>query len=139
MKALSLWQPWASAIALGLKTIETRSWSTAYRGPLAIHAARRRLTPAEEAELHSLITEVFDAGSAQLPSGSWPFQYGAIVATCELVEVRPAWRDDPNLTAQERRWGDFSPGRFAWVLADVKRVETVEPARGRQGLWEWTP
>lgn len=39
--ALSLWQPWASLVALGAKTIETRSWSTKYRGPLLIHAARR--------------------------------------------------------------------------------------------------
>ena len=41
MKALSLWQPWASLVALRVKTIETRSWSTSYRGPLAIHAAKR--------------------------------------------------------------------------------------------------
>jgi len=41
MKALSLWQPWASAIALGSKRIETRGWATSYRGPLAIHAAKR--------------------------------------------------------------------------------------------------
>ena len=35
MKAISLWQPWASAVALGSKRVETRSWSTSYRGPLA--------------------------------------------------------------------------------------------------------
>lgn len=34
MKAIRLWQPWASLIALGHKTIETRSWPTKYRGPL---------------------------------------------------------------------------------------------------------
>lgn len=42
MRAITLWQPWASAVALGSKTIETRHWSTNYRGPLAIHAAKRR-------------------------------------------------------------------------------------------------
>ena len=36
MKALSLYQPWATAIALGSKRIETRGWPTSYRGPLAI-------------------------------------------------------------------------------------------------------
>jgi hypothetical protein len=41
MKALSLWQPSAAAIALELKLWETRSWPTNYRGPLAIHAAKR--------------------------------------------------------------------------------------------------
>lgn len=39
MKALTLWQPWASLIALGEKRYETRSWATSYRGLLAIHAS----------------------------------------------------------------------------------------------------
>lgn len=38
MKTLTIRQPWASLIALGAKTIETRSWTTNYRGPIAIHA-----------------------------------------------------------------------------------------------------
>lgn len=42
MKALTIWQPWATAIAIGAKRIETRSWETHYRGPIAIHAAARR-------------------------------------------------------------------------------------------------
>src|SRR5437868_804524 len=41
VKALSLWQRWASAMALGWKRIETRHWSLSYRGLLAIHAAKR--------------------------------------------------------------------------------------------------
>ena len=41
MKALTLWQPWASLVALGHKRIETRCWSTKYRGDLAIHAAAK--------------------------------------------------------------------------------------------------
>lgn len=38
MKALTVRQPWASLIALGVKRIETRTRQTKYRGPLAIHA-----------------------------------------------------------------------------------------------------
>lgn len=38
MKTLSIKSPWAYYIAWGVQTIERRSWSTAYRGPLAIHA-----------------------------------------------------------------------------------------------------
>ncbi len=34
MKALTPHQPWASLMAWGVKTIETRGWATAYRGPL---------------------------------------------------------------------------------------------------------
>jgi hypothetical protein len=35
-KAICLKQPWASMVANGTKTIETRKWSTNYRGPLLI-------------------------------------------------------------------------------------------------------
>ena len=42
IKALSLWQPWASAIAVGYKHYETRSWKTDYRGWLGIHAAKTK-------------------------------------------------------------------------------------------------
>lgn len=42
MPVLTLWQPWASLVALGVKTIETRSWATKHRGRIAIHAAGRR-------------------------------------------------------------------------------------------------
>lgn len=41
IKALTVWQPWASLIAHGVKVFETRSWATKWRGPLAIHAAGR--------------------------------------------------------------------------------------------------
>lgn len=38
MKAITIWQPYASLIAAGLKEYETRSWPTRYRGPIAIHS-----------------------------------------------------------------------------------------------------
>ena len=41
IRIISLWQPWASLIALNLKQYETRSWGAPYRGKLAIHAAKR--------------------------------------------------------------------------------------------------
>lgn len=41
MKALTIWQPWASLLVSGQKKYETRSWATDYRGPIAIHAAMR--------------------------------------------------------------------------------------------------
>ena len=44
MKAITIWQPYAQAIALGLKKFETRSWATKYRGKLAIHASLKPLS-----------------------------------------------------------------------------------------------
>ncbi len=43
MKALTLTQPWASLMALGVKRIETRSWYTSYRGEVVIHSGQKRL------------------------------------------------------------------------------------------------
>jgi len=40
MKAISLKQPWANYIASGQKTIETRKWSTKYRGKILIVSSK---------------------------------------------------------------------------------------------------
>ena len=40
IKFITLTQPWATLVALGVKRIETRSWRTPYRGLLGIHAAK---------------------------------------------------------------------------------------------------
>ena len=54
IKAISLWQPWATAWVIGLKKAETRHWAPVtfldrvargYGGPLAIHAAKTDRDP----------------------------------------------------------------------------------------------
>lgn len=55
---LSLHQPWASLLVMGIKTHEGRTWYTHYRGLLWIHAASKVPTPREVAEVeesHKLI------------------------------------------------------------------------------------
>lgn len=134
MKAISLWQPWASAIAIGAKKIETRSFWTSYRGALAIHAAKTN-TPE--------LREFFANSNACAPLwnngyGSWSdLPLGAIVATCRLVECLRT-TDIAGLTPQERALGDFATGRYGWVLEEVRRLPVPIPARGAQGFWEWS-
>lgn len=140
MKAISLWQPWASAIAAGLKTIETRSWSTPYRGPLAIHAAKR-WTAAEQDFLFSRMrgpnAEYFRrigiTRGADVP-------LGCIVATCEIYGC-VSTNDEPPAFHQvmptEFVWGNFSVNRFAWLLRNIKQVSPCVPCIGRQGFFEF--
>lgn len=45
IKCLSLWEPWATAMRLGLKRIETRHWFISHRGPLAIQASKQKFEP----------------------------------------------------------------------------------------------
>ena len=75
MKALTLHQPYASAIALGLKHFETRAWKTTYRGPVAIHAAQCVPKYAKD-----LVAPIFVRGKQGLwdwPDDSTPFEFEA--------------------------------------------------------------
>ena len=33
-------------------------------------------------------------------------------------------------------FGDYSPGRWGWMLRDVRPLAVPVPARGQQGLWQ---
>ncbi|HEX5591984.1 MAG TPA: ASCH domain-containing protein [Solirubrobacterales bacterium] len=146
MKVLTLTQPWATLVAIGAKRFETRSWSTGFSGTLAIHAGKglgpvggvsglRELCASEP--FRSVLTEAGFADPRDLPRG-------VIVCTTELVgctEVCGYAIEPGGLGIRgaeyERDFGDFSPGRFAWVLRDVRPLHRKPEARGKLGLWEW--
>lgn len=145
MKALSLNQPHASAIVVGAKTIETRSRRTHYRGPLAIHASASRGTGPRGAHPFKHIFEgiletcmesrfLFTDNLAQ-DFDTLPF--GAVIATCELVDCVRVEDIRGRLSELELGWGNYSDGRFAWVLAAVHPLEKPIAAKGMLGLWEW--
>ncbi len=122
MKAISLWQPWASAIIIGEKSIETRSWITYHRGPLLIHAAKRKAD----------VSDWIDDLQLDLDAESIPF--GALVGVADLVRCCRA--EDLDVSDRERLLGDYSRGRFAWVLENVRAFEKSIPFKGRQGLFD---
>ncbi len=134
MKALTLWQPWATLIAVGAKRYETRSWATDYRGPLVIHAAKR---PPKLQEINPWIVD------ALLAHGYESIDHlplGAALCVVDLVDVVPADLVAKQLQAaraDELLFGNYAPGRFAWKLENVRRFPEPVPARGRQGLWDW--
>lgn len=132
MRAISLWEPWASAVAIGIKAFETRGWATSYKGPLAIHAAKTR----EHAWfIHD--TEVRAAFEAHGIVSEKDLPFGCVVCTCRLVGVKRVENIRRELSPIELALGNYDAGRFAWELADVKRLETPVPARGSQGFWTW--
>ena len=163
MKAISLWQPWASAMAIGAKQIETRGWSTNYRGPVAIHAAKR-LKKREMFDLANSLPfcavfqhELMPSFWCQKLCEILPF--GAIVAigdliACDAVEQldlsflkNRKWRNDEGSVVNESpdprglfyaSWseyelGDYSPGRFAWWFNKIKKLKNPIPFKGSQG------
>ncbi len=147
MKFLTIRQPWASLIAVGAKTIETRPFRTDYRGPLAIHAGLH--VPSQD---DMLLIDGSDGRDGRL------LPLGAVVAVCDLVDVVPIvdeWPDDGACIRQfddgetllyrkghgygddigdQLPFGDFTPGRYAWLLDDVRPLRTPVPMKGAQGL-----
>lgn len=133
MRAISLWQPWASAVARGFKQVETRGRATSYRGPLAIHAAKR-WTPLQRETAQRLALE---AGEDAAYFDTDP--RGAVVCVVTLtgcVEMTPALI--ARQTDLERAFGDWKPGRYAWLFENVRGIfMDPVPLRGHQ--WIWTP
>lgn len=68
----------------------------------------------------------------------WDLPLGEVVAVVQLVDcVRITAEFGESLTANEQDFGDYTPGRFAWILKDVKPLAKPIPAKGSLGLWHW--
>lgn len=139
MKALTIRQPWAWAIAEGHKRIETRSRRTHFRGEIAIHAAKRWDWEVEPYVFAALIQlrippTTTDAGYKAL--STMRQTAGHVVATAELVDCFEITGEE-ELSSTELELGDFTPGRFGWKLANVRPVSPTYAATGKLGFWEW--
>lgn len=136
MKAITLWQPWASLLACGAKHYETRSWATSYRGQLAIHAAKT--FPQEELELCYIEPFKSSLSKNGLINPVSDLPRGAVIAIATLTDCIQI--TEPFLQSligsKEYSFGDFEVGKFAWVLDNRRQIKPV-PATGRQRLWNW--
>ena len=120
--AISLWQPWASFIAIGVKPYETRHWVAPLRfigRRIAIHAAKRKMSK-DELEWWHLVS-----GQDE------PCPLGAFVCTATLARVVPTICVPPD------DYGDYSEGRSAWCLTDIEPIVPAISGRGAQGFWMW--
>jgi activating signal cointegrator 1 len=133
MKALSLLQPWASLVVTGAKQIETRSWSTKHRGGLLIHASTGKAGAVLTSEPpFSKYIHNFN----QLPFGAI---IGQVVLT-DVIRVEELHLSDTainHLTLEERAFGDYTNGRFAWMLEEPVLFSKPILVKGTLGLWEY--
>lgn len=136
MRAISLWQPWASLWCSPRKIHETRHWSTDYRGWLAVHAAKR-FEKNHPPELASVLRAQFgEKWFKTLPTGA---VIGVVRLTgCMPTDQVPERYDGAKGTRTYREnllCGDFSPGRFAWERGGFHLFEKPVPFRGLQGFF----
>lgn len=142
MKAITLWQPWASLIALGHKTIETLGHDL-FKGlkghRIAIHAGNK-FQP-------GVLDYVSRFGA--IPREHWyvfdmrKCSHGVVVCTAIVSDTR--WLTAEDNEAALCECDDYSPAlreifggkRFGLILTDVQLVTPPIPAKGHQGIWEW--
>lgn len=137
----SLWQPWASLLALeeDVKPTETRGRAMPphYIGQrIAIHAALKvvHLRNLDHA-LQDLCAELFgEDWHATLPRGA--FVGSGVAASSVLMGTGPG--GEP-VNDRDRLCGNWAPGRFAWRFADRSPLRTPVPAKGSQGWWKTLP
>lgn len=136
MKALTLTEPWASLMRIGEKNIETRSWATAYRGPLAIHAAKSMPPYAKQFCDDPL---VFSAFHRHEERSDWKsFHLGYVICVRNLIDIIPVDKVWQTISFEEFRFGDYTSGRFAWIFDEsVKLITPPVPVRGMLSVWEW--
>lgn len=135
VKALTLLQPWATLVAIRAKKIETRSWSTPYRGPLLIHASKKLPQDAYWAFVKSPFSEALTRAGIRQAEQYHP---GCIIALVELDWCRVITGDNAP-PEPEFSFGNYEPGRYAWHLANVRAFPEPIPARGSQRLWTPDP
>lgn len=131
MKALSLWQPWASLWLSPAKVHETRHWATKYRGPLLVHAAKTVPSAFQGCELADICVREFGADWRRtLPRG-------VLLGRVHLIDMVSTDVFSPVQANTDFVCGNWARGRWGW-----KRDEHYDlfrhpiPFTGRQRIFE---
>jgi ASCH domain-containing protein len=107
-KVLTIRQPWAELIIMGIKPIENRSWKTEHRGPLLIHAGQAYEGTPDIEHKYGIDPDALD--------------YGAIIGRVDLIDI------------VTEHASEFFVGPYGWVLRNPRRMSPI-PARGQQRLF----
>ena len=145
MKAITLYEPWASLMSIGAKVNETRGCRTSHRGDICIHAAKTDHGTPED--LIPAILKAFQTRHTQ----PHPDSLGCIIAVVDLWDVQPSSRFAVGSTArpefsgtggivisdEEFAFGNYGDGRFIFRTRNLRRLKTPVPCRGFQSIG-WT-
>lgn len=154
MKALTIYQPWASLIMLGAKPFEFRRWDYRERERslegrrIVIHAGARPIKPAEIADLIERLSEYQGVGTGMRASIALPLlERIAQAYKCQGV-VNLAAGLGTAVIEKPRKCTDLFRGKvadsdridehmWAWPLTDIRPFAEPIPMRGAQGFWTW--
>lgn len=131
-KAITLRQPWATMIANGDQTILARAHGTRYRGRLVLHAG---VTPPDEF-FRTPEPEIIDGEPYWFPIDT---PLGAIVGTCDLVDVVPIVAVVP--LSEEPTTAMYAPRSHfdkpvILVSDSASAIEVILPSPGKSAVIE---
>jgi hypothetical protein len=126
-------QPWATLIVHGFKSYETRSWVTQHRGPLLIQASRRfDLTCRNIAAQDPFATCLRNAGYKSV----YDLPLGKIVGIVNIADSFPVEQIAGGLDSTELQFGNYNPGRHAWLLLNPRVAVPPIPCNGKLGIFD---
>lgn len=126
MKVITIKQPFASAIAAGIKEYEFRTWKTKYRGELLIHAGKG---------VDKKAMKKFEGYGLEYPSG-------CIIAKVNLTDCIKV-DDEFRMVLHEKNSSVYSSivkhtewEGYAFKLEDVEKIEPI-PVNGKLSIWDY--
>ncbi len=135
MMGLTVSQPHASLIADGSKFVENRTWSTGYRGLLAIHAGKgsRYLSRADLATFttSAIVAVAVLRVCVNLDHLSRAFENGVVPECWEKAGLN-------ELDMEKVLSHEHTEGPVCWVLSDIHKLGEPLPCSGARGLWPAT-
>jgi len=156
MRALTIWQPWASLVMAGVKPYEFRGshWRTYVNAPkfgerIGIHAGMRRIVRTEVHDLVARLRGVQAWTTCLKPEALGLLErvlaspeilpLGHMLGTAVLTEAMPAWQIVGEFGGAIADSDRAAHSNFAWRLSGVEPFEPPIEAKGAQGFWNWTP
>lgn len=136
MRVISLWQPYASLLVYEFKRFETRPFaapSTLFGEPIGI-ASTKNLKPEQIAAYEDRAFQHHYEPTCLPELSDLPF--GCVLGTVEVIEsVLMTPEFIAAQSPEERAFGDWRPGRYAWRCENSRPLREPLPARGAQGIW----
>ena len=134
MPALTIWSPFGSMIAAGVKTIETRThnrYSSLQGQRIAIHQGKKQV-PTDR-----VFTAARAVGASR--AATWLMYHssecprGHVIATAFVPTARALDGSiDDNVAACFE-----TEGLYGLILTDIRQLEVPVKVKGQQGVWQW--
>lgn len=131
MKCITVLEPYALLITLGLKPWENRSWPTSYRGPLLIHAgvSRKMLDTLSDPEADDLIAWCRANGVKDLNS---MLRFGQITGIVDVTGCK-SWGDARRADPAKEH---YAHGPWCHRYDRAARFARGIPYRGQLGIFD---